>query len=188
MFGLNAQQFSSQVFHDGYLVTNAKDSLKGKLKYDLETNNVTLVHSGKTYSFSSQKIFYFEILDEILNNYRQFYSVPYHINFDYKVPVFFEVLYEGKLSLLRRERIVARSANNTSAYWGGGNMMRNTVEYTFFFLDSEGNIARYTGKRKELYRYLSDKEIDLKQFMKKNKLNTDRTSDLVRIVAFYNSI
>ena len=85
------QQFSSEVFHEGYLVTNEKDSAKGKLRYDLETNSVTLINSGKTFSFSSQKIFYFEIFDEILNNYRQFYSIPHKVNFDYKIPVFFEI-------------------------------------------------------------------------------------------------
>ena len=122
-----SQRFSSDIFHKGYLVTAEKDTLKGELKYDLEANVLTLVGGGKTWSFSSHKIFYFEIFDKIQNNYRQFYSIPYNVNFDYKIPVFFEVVYEGKLSLLRREQIVTRSVNNSSVYWGGGNVRQNVL-------------------------------------------------------------
>jgi len=179
---------SSEVFHEGYLVTSERDSAKGKLKYDLETNNVTLISAGKTFSFSSQKVFYFEIFDQILNNYRQFYSIPYNVNFDYKIPVFFEVVYEGKVSLLRRERIVSRTVNTTGGGWGGGNVLRNVIEYTYYFLDDEGDIEFFSGKKRDLFIYMAGKQTEVKQFIKKNRLNVDRAADLVRIIAFYNSI
>ena len=182
------QRFSSEVFHNGYLITNEKDSVKGKLKYDLEANVITLIVGGKTRSFSSQKVFYFEIFDEILKNHRQFYSIPHTVNYDYKIPVLFEVVYEGKVSLLRRERIVSRTVNTTSAYWGGGSAFQNVIEYSYYFLDDKGDIRFFSGRKKDLFKYMSDKQSDIKQFMKKNKLSTDRTSDLVRITAFYNSI
>lgn len=187
-FCAGGQQFSSEVFHKGYLVTSERDSARGKLKYDLETNSVTLIDAGKTYSFSSQKIFYFEIFDEILNNYRQFYSIPFKVNYDYKIPVFFEVVYEGKVSLLRRERIVARTVNTSSAYWAGGNMVQNVIEYSYYFLDDKGNIQFYSGRKRDLFLYMIDKQNQVKQFIKKNKLDTDSAADLVRITAFYNSI
>ncbi|MEM6642308.1 MAG: hypothetical protein AAF616_04960 [Bacteroidota bacterium] len=183
-----SQRFSSEVFHEGFLVTVAKDTLKGNLKYDLEANILTIVGSGKTISFSSHKVFYFEIFDKILNNYRQFYSIPYTVNFDYKIPVFFEVVYEGKLSLLRREQIVMRSVNTTSAYWGGGNVRQTVLEYSYFFLDSKGSITFFNGKKKDLIRFMSKKQNEVKEFIKENRLETDRSSDLVRITAFYNSI
>ena len=182
------QRFSSEVFHKGFLVTSQKDTLQGSIKYDLEANVLTVVGKGKTKSFSSQKVFYFEIFDEILENYRQFYSIPYNVNFDYKIPVFFEVVYEGKLSLLRREQIVVRSVNNTNAYWGGGSVRQTVIEYSYFFLDDKGKITFFNGKKKDLFRFMSKKQTEVKQFIKENRLETDRSSDLVRITAFYNSI
>ena len=182
------QPFSSEVFHEGHLITSEKDSVKGKLKYDLETNNVTIVSNGKTYSFSSQKIFYFEIFDEIFSNYRQFYAIPYEVSFDYKIPVFFELIYEGKVSLLRRERIVSRTVNTTTPNFGGGNVVRFVVEYSYYFLDTEGDIKFFTGKKKDLFLYMADKQVHLKKFIKENKLNVDKAADLIRITAFYNSI
>lgn len=183
-----AQRFSSEVFHEGFMVTTAKDTLKGDLKYDLEANVLTLVVQGRTKSFSSHKVFYFEIFDGILNNYRQFYSVPYNVNYDYKIPVFFEVVYEGKLSLLRREQIITQSVNTTSAYWGGGNALQNVIKYTYYFLTNEGDIIYFTGKKKDLLRIMSKKQNDVRDFIKDNRLDTDTMADLVRITAFYNSI
>ncbi|MEM6736079.1 MAG: hypothetical protein AAGC64_00620 [Bacteroidota bacterium] len=183
-----SQRFSSEVFHEGFVVTSDKDTLKGDLKYDLEANVLTLVTTGKTKSFSSHKVFYFEIFDKILNNYRQFYSIPYHVNFDYKIPVFFEVVYEGKLSLLRREQTVVQTVNTSSAYWGGGNIRQNVIQYSYYFLDEKGKITFFTGRKKDLLQFMSKKQIEIKQFIKQNRLDTDESADLVRITAFYNSI
>lgn len=186
--GLSAQTFSSDVFHEGFMVTSEKDTIKGNLKYDLDANILTVIHRGKTKSFSSHKVFYFEIFDTILNNYRQFYSIPYTVNFDYKIPVFFELAYEGKLSLLAREHIVSQTVNTSSAYWGGGTGTRLVVQYTFYFLDSKGNITYYSGRKKDLLTFMRRKQTDIKKFIKDNKLDTDEMADLVRITSFFNSI
>ena len=185
---LCAQTFSSDVFHEGFMVTSEKDTIKGDLKYDLDANILTVIYRGKTKSFSSHKVFYFEIFDNILNNYRQFYSIPYTVNVGYKIPVFFELVYEGKLSLLAREHIISQTMNTSSAYWGGGIGTRLFVQYTFYFLDSKGNITYYSGHKKDLLTFMRRKQTDIKKFIKDNKLDTDEMADLVRITSFYNSI
>lgn len=186
--GLTGQQFSSEVFHEGFMVTTDQDTIKGDLKYDLDANILTIISRGRTKSFSSHKVFYFEIFDQILNNYRQFYSIPYTVNIDYKIPVFFELVYEGKLSLMAREHIVSQTVNTSSAYWGGGNTQRLVIKYSYYFMDSKGNITFFTGKKKDLLLFMRKKQSDIKKFIKENKLDTDEMADLVRITAFYNSI
>ena len=111
---------------------------------------LTVVNRGRTISFSSHKVFYFEIFDNILNNYRQFYSIPFNVNYDYKIPVFFELVYEGKLSLMAREHIVSQTVNSSSAYWGGGNGTRLVVQYSFYFMNSNGEISYFSGRKKDL--------------------------------------
>ncbi len=185
---LSSQQFSSEVFHDGFMVTTEKDTIKGDLKYDLDANILTVIQRGKTKSFSSHKVFYFEIFDKILNNYRQFYSIPYAVNVGYKIPVFFELVYEGKLSLLTREHLVSQAVNSSSAYWGGGTGTQIVIKYSYFFMDAKGTITYFTGRKKDLLTFMSKKQSDIKKFIKDNKLDTDQMADLVRITAFYNSI
>ncbi|WP_425391016.1 hypothetical protein [Ekhidna sp.] len=188
ILSVSAQRFSSEVFHDGFLVTTDKDTIKGDLKYDLDANILTVVHRGKTKSFSSHKVFYFEIFDKIVNNYRQFYSIPYTVNFDYKIPVFFELVYEGEMSLLAREHLVSQTVNSSSAYWGGGTGTQIVIKYTYYFMDDNGKITYFNGKRKDLLSFMSKKQSEVKKFIKDNKLDTDEMADLVRITAFYNSI
>lgn len=187
-FHLSGQQFSSEIFHKGFMVTTNKDTVKGDIKYDMEANLLTVVNKGIAKSFSSHKVFYFEIFDNILNNYRQFYAIPYKVNVDYKIPVFFELVYEGKLSLMARERIVSQTVNTTSAYWGGGTAMQLVIEYSYYFMDSKGKITYFSGRKKDLLLFMRKKQTHIKEFIKENKLDTDEMADLVRITAFYNSI
>lgn len=184
----SAQQFSNEVWHDGFLVTTEDDTLRGLIKYDMEANIVQLiVDNAVVKTFSSHKTFYFEIFDKVVENYRQFYSIPYQVNYNYTIPIFFEVLYEGPLSLLAREAIVQETVPNSSAYWSGS-YTREMVSYSFYFLDKDGNIKLFSGKKADLYAIMSRKLNDVKNFVKKNKLKIDEVRDLIRITAFYNSI
>lgn len=186
-FTSRAQEFSKELWHDGFLVTTDDDTVRGLLKYDMEANVVQLIQNNVVKTFSSHKVFYFEIFDKLVKNYRQFYSIPYSVNYDYEIPIIFEVLYEGPLSLLSREAVVQETVSNSSAYWAGS-YVRDVLSHTYYFLDKEGNIKRYTGKKNDLLGIMSRKSGDVKGFIKKNKLKTDELRDLIRITAFYNSI
>lgn len=185
-FQLQAQ-FSKEVFHEGFLVNSEGDTIQGLIKYDLETNIIQLVKNNVVKTFSSHKVFYFEIFDKIVENYRQFYSIPYQVNYNYEIPIIFEVLYEGPVSLLAREAVVQESVNNSSAYWGGS-YMQDKLAFSFYFLDKKGEIDYYNGKKNELYSVLPKHASSLKSFIKKNRLKTDEVRDLIRITAFYNSL
>ncbi|MEM6831342.1 MAG: hypothetical protein AAGA66_04410 [Bacteroidota bacterium] len=183
-----AQQFSSEVFHKGYLVTSEGDTVKGRIKYDMEANIVSMIHEGKAKTFSSHKIYYFEINDEVLKTFRQFYSIPYNVNYGYEIPILFELLYEGPVSLLTRETLVQQSQTTGSPYWGGTSFPRTIIQYSFYFLNTKGKINYYSGRKKDLFLILNKNQSDLKKYIKDNKLNTDDIKDLIRIAAFYNSI
>ncbi|MBV6646709.1 MAG: hypothetical protein KI790_14730 [Cyclobacteriaceae bacterium] len=185
--GLQAQ-FSSDFWHDGLLVTSEKDTLRGQVKYNMETNVVQVLQNKKLSTYSSFKIFYFEFYDKVINNYRQFYTLPYNLKSDYKTPVIFELLYEGPLSLLSRESIVQETVSTNSPYWNGGNLTQTTLDYAYFFLDKKGNMEYFNGRKAVLLSILSDKDRQVRDFIKKNRLRVDNTRDLVRITAFYNSI
>jgi len=181
------QEFSSELFHEGFLVTNKNDTLRGALKYDMQQNIVHMIDGGKVKTYTSQKIFYFEIYDVTVDNFRQFYSLPYKVGMNYKIPILFELQYEGPLSLMTREAIVQETVPSTGTYWGGSYTQLRLV-YSFFFVDKKGNIVQYLGRKKELYSLMRDKSKYLKEYMKEYKLQVDEIQDLIRITAFYNSI
>jgi len=59
-----AQNFPSEVWHNGKVVLITKETHKGKVKYDLETDIVQVNVDNIVLTFSSKKILYFEIFDE----------------------------------------------------------------------------------------------------------------------------
>ncbi len=181
------QEFASDIFHEGFLVTTNKDTLRGALKYDMPSNLVYMIDQGKINTYSSQKIFYFEIFDASVDNYRQFYSLPFKVGISYKIPIIFELQYEGPFSLLTREAIIQESTPSTGTYWGGS-YTRLRLVYSYYFVDKKGKITFFTGKKKELLNLMKDKQKYVKEYMKEYKLQVDELQDLIRVTAFYNSI
>jgi len=180
-------QISSNEWHKGIVVTTDQDTISGEIKYDFSTNMVTLVKNESVIAFSSHKLIYFEIYDEDYKSYREFYTIPYKNTSNYMTPVLFELQYESVLSLLSRENIVMETSSLGYGY-GLPIVSQPSVRYDFFFLTKAGKITHFSGSKKDLLRILAKKKNELQTFIKNNRLKTDELRDLVRIIAFYNSI
>ena len=192
-----AQQFPSDLWHPGLLVTNKGDSIKGNLKYDFENQSIQLDDGETLKAFNVNNLFFFEIYDETIKDHRQFYSLMYEVGYEYSIPVLFEMVINGKLSLLLRERIVSESTQSSfPSYYAYSMMPRfsnnsgyvNKIKYDYFFLDNDGNILKFKGKKKELYNLMNDQYQKVKSYISNNKINLKRMSDLARVVSFYNQI
>lgn len=186
----SAQQFPSELWYDGKMVSMEGDTVTGKVKYDFDMDMVQVMAYNQVKTFSARKILYFEIYDSKTGSYRRFYSLPFKVEPTYKTPIIFEVLYEGKLSLLCREVIVTESVP-TYSYYGYHQPMyasRTRLDYVYYFFDNKGDIERYMMKRSELLDFMKDKSSQVKQYMKKHKLKHDNRNDLFRIVAYYNAL
>ncbi len=181
-----AQQFPSQIWHKGFVVSQEGDTISGKVKYDMETNSVQVNMEFQMVSLSSHNTLYFKIYDKTVGNYREFYSIPYEIKPQYRTRIFFELLYEGPLTLLSREEITQETVPSTSIY--GSSYVREKLTHNFYFLDNKGNIAYFSGKKNDLFMIMAKKERKIKDFMKNNRLKSDEVRDLIRVTAFYNSI
>lgn len=184
----NAQNFPSDVWHDGKLITIEEDTLRGKIKYDLENDLIQIESQRNVYTYGSRKILYFEIFDEYFENYRYFYALPYETSNNYKVPILFEVLYEGQLTLLCREFISTETVPQYNAIGGRSVYSAYKLAYNYYFIAKDGNINQYFLRKKELLNIMKRKSPEIKQFMKNNNLKFDKRGDLVRITAYYNSL
>jgi len=182
-------QFPSELWHEGEVVLLQGDTLKGLVKYDLETDIVQYTRDKKTIkTYTARKLLHFEIFDNTSGRYRSFYVLPYNLNGNYQAPIIFELVYEGKkLTLLSREAIEYQVTNYP--YSVAGSYTRLELVYTHFFLTDEGNILRFDGKKKDLLRgVMARKSSDIKKFIKTNRLRVERRPDLVKIVAYFNSL
>jgi len=181
-----AQQWPSELWHEGKIVLAEGDTLRGLIKYDFQQDLVQYNLSDKrTEAFSARKILYFEIFDTSVRKYRQIFALPYTNTSGYRAPIFFELLQEGKLTLLSRESLEYRTYN--SPYYIGS-FSRQVLVNKYFFLDEKGNITEFTGNKSDLLDLMGKKSDEVEKYIKANRLKYDDKYDFARIVAYYNSI
>jgi len=185
----NAQEWPSDFWHDGKIILETGDTLKGLVKYDLQQDVLQFKQNDRQTSaeaYSSRKVLSFEIFDGTSRRYRIFFALPFSNSGGYKAPVFFELLEEGKMTLLTREQLEYRTYS--SPYYFGGSYSRLVLVYRFFFLNENGDITEFLGKRNDLLARMGNKSEDVEKFMRVNRLETTDRSDMTRIVDYYNSL
>ena len=74
-----AQRFPFDYWYDGTVVTEAGDTLKGKIKYDPQNDLIQLGIGSRYESFTARKVIYYELRDAASITLRRFYALPYEI-------------------------------------------------------------------------------------------------------------
>jgi len=190
-----SQNFPMDLWHTGMLITNDGDTISGNLKYDFDNQSLQLDDGETIRAFNVNNLFFFEIYDETIRDKRQFYSLMYEVGYNYRVPSLFEVVIEGKLSLLLKEKIIAESSPNYYPSYYTYSLLPSynhysKLEYDYYFLNNEGEILKFKskGKKKQLLSLMSDNYEKIKFFLSSNKINLSKMKDLVKVVEFYNNI
>lgn len=187
-----AQQLSRDFWHDGEITLFSGETLRGRLKYDLDNDNIQLQYAGSLKSFSAFQVESFDFFDEIMKQPRSFYTLPYSKVGSYTTPVFFELFAEGYFSLLNREIITYRTTA-PMGFWGWGYrpIMGATIpimdDAYYVLLVKEERVVKITDVRKEVLALMEDKATEVEGFINANRIRLDRRGDLIRLFDFYNS-
>lgn len=181
-----SQDWAFELWHDGKLVLEAGDTLRGQIKYDLQQDLIQYkTGSSVAEAFTSRKVVYFEIFDNTVRKYRQFFSLPYAALTSYKAPIFFELLKEGKITILCREALEYKTV---SSPYMVGSYTRLVLVNRYYFLNEKGDITEFGGKKSELLEMMGKKSDEVEKFVKLNRLKYDEKYDLARIIEYYNSL
>jgi hypothetical protein len=180
-----AQRFASEFWHAGKMVLDTGDTLRGNLKYDMTADILQLQIEKRLESYTARKVLFFEIFDETVSRYRIFYSLPYAQAGVYKAPVFFELLQEGKLTVLCRESIEYRTTSSPYFY---GSYSRLVEVNKYFILKEDGTITEFKGKKNDWYDLMPNKKSEVERFAKDNRLSLEEKYELSRVIEYYNSL
>jgi hypothetical protein len=183
--GVQAQQWAFELWHDGKIVLVTGDTLKGLIKYDLQQDLVQYnSQRGSIEAYTARKVLFFEIFDTTVGSYRQFFALPYNASTGYRAPVFFELLAEGKMTLLTRETLEFRTYSSPYYY---GSYSRQVLVYKYYLLEENGTIVEFVGKKAELMTLMGKRADAVEDYIKQNKLKIEDRDDFAKIVAYYNS-
>ncbi len=193
-FGVNAQTFPSEFWHDGQIKLTDGSIKNGNIKYDLDRQAIQLQIGDRTEAYDASQIISFSFLQESTKTRRTFYSLPYAIQNNYKRPVFFEVIVAGKMTLLAREYVVIRnspttsSLNNRYRYSDYPNFResRSYLAHKMFFAKEDGVIRESSGKTNDVLNQFGNARAELKKYVKKERLKLDRLQDVAKLVHHFN--
>lgn len=184
--GYAQRHFPSELWHEGKVVLLQGDTLKGLVKYDFELNTLQYVVNDRTAEiYHARKVLFFEIFDESVHRYRKFFVLPYNKESNYKAPFFFELLVEGKITLLSRDILEYKTQNSFYAYGGFTRLVETSY---YYLLKEDGSIEDFKGNKNDLIALMGNKGKSVEKYMKANKLHFEDKYDLARIVAYYNSL
>jgi hypothetical protein len=179
----HAQDFSFEHWHAGYLIVEGGDTLKGQIKYNLQTDLIQLQTQNRVETLTARKVVFFEIFDALTKDYRRFYSLPFASTTGYRAPTFFELLTEGKMTLLAREALEYKTY---SSFYYYGSYTRLVLVYKYFLLEENGEIVEFQGKKNDWIYAMGNRGSDVQKYVKSNKLDFDDKKDLTKIVEYYN--
>lgn len=185
---VKAQLWPFELWHDGKVVLMEGDTLNGKIKYDINQDIIQFqshTTTGTVGALSSRKVLFYEIFDLTVKKYRQFFALPYTTAGNYRTPVFFELLEDGKLTLLTREALEYRNYSNG---FYGGTYSRMVLINKYYFMDQNGMISEFKGNRSDLLDLMGKKSEQVDDYIKSNRLKLEFKEDFSKIVAYYNSL
>jgi len=183
---MQAQKFPSDFWHEGRVVLESGDTLHCNIKYDLQNDIIQTERDGRLESLTPRKAIFFEIFDKTSKRYRTFYSLPYSATGQYRATIFFELLAEGKMTLLGRESIEFR--NYPSSFYYYGSTSRMVLVNKYFLLKDNGEIQAFTGKRNDLLDLMGRQQEAVQKYIKANKLSLENKYQFADIVKYYNSL
>jgi hypothetical protein len=207
-----SQQNRNNDWYDGQLTLENNMIIQGLIQYDYQSDIVKIKTRDNIKSFTAKQCLIIEFFDEVRNQRREFFSLPYAIKeSNYEVPIFFEVITFGeKITLLARqsigtitERAMPGPGMGYGIYPPMGAMFTREVELeAFYVLKGKNKIRKLTDdsylpytnskfkniNKKILSDVTRDRDSELKSYIKKNKLNIAKRNELIRIIEFYNTI
>lgn len=180
------QNFAFEYWHEGKIVLESGDTLKGNIKYNMQTDVLQYQANKKIEAFTARKVLYCEIFDNTVKKYRQFFSLPYNTSGGYRAPIFFELLTEGRLTLLSREKLEYRTYNSSFYYYG--NYTRLVLVNKYYLLQEKGDIVEINDKKSNWLDQMGNYADEVQKYAKKNGLDFSNKYDLAKLVEYYNSL
>jgi len=159
----------------------------GNVQYCLDHDLVILKKENRLLTFSSLNADYFSIYDYESSMKRIFVTLPYEGIKDYKRDRFFELLYHGKISLLNRGSEVLITEEQMQ--FGETILQERLINIdNYYLMDEAGKVIPYSGNLKDLIEYFGDQSDDVRDILRKHKLNSSERDGIITVLNYYDAI
>ncbi|MDQ1088203.1 hypothetical protein [Siphonobacter sp. SORGH_AS_1065] len=150
--------------------------LSGELHFNADLGLLEFNLDGVTTVLSAHKVASFYFFDYQANRMRNFVVESFKHN-DHFVPTFFELLVDGRIRLLGREQVIRVPFQEEK-------QKRNV----YYFQQPNGEIVKYKGRLKQIYRTLNDRREDVAFFVNRVKWYNFDEKPVVELFRYCNSL
>lgn len=183
--GLLSEQSCSE-WYEGDIHLTDKSVARGEISYCLDHDVIMLKKEDQTLTLSPMKVDSFVIFDHFLNELRSFHTLPFKELNGYSRKKFFELLYDGKISLLNREDAMMVAAEQ------GFDETSDLTEWVlidrYYMLDEKGEVSYFSGKTNDLLTFMKGQAILVSDYIIDQQLDVSRREDLIAVLRYYNTI
>ncbi len=174
-------------FRSGTVVmSNGKKIEHIKIRLDLVTQEVNFIDTNGTEAYLDaglvSEIYFFDTTARGIVFYHLktgYPAIDHHASFH-----FYQVLAEGNITLLRwQQKVIAEKKNYASGETG-----KELNSYEAFYIAGKDGMKRVKKDREWVTEILSDKKIQVEQYLKMNKVNFRNPEELAKLVAYYNTL
>ena len=179
---------AKEMWYEGVIILKNNEVHVGQVAMHQKHDIVNLKQGDRQFSFSAYQVASFCIHDEEFGIVRKFKSFPYEEHEGRYTDMFFEVVINKEVVLLRKQN--KYSARNYEIMEVGlqTNYSRFVTNYDYFF-EYKGIITpsnRFKREFKPILDIMLKEKLDV--FIKDNGLNMNRTYDQIIVVRFFNKL
>jgi hypothetical protein len=204
---VKSQDLNVQEWQQGKVILTNGDTLAGAVVYHRKGEMLQVQQAdGATKTYSPVSVASFTVFNEQTRRFQTFRSYPWAQRADYqayKTPAFFEVIAEGKYTLVGREALAIRNQDPVPRYASAGRYyeaypaenLRYNGLYSqvvamkqYYVLTPGQEIVALRNPRKDLPGLFRDKAGIMNQFMKNRNLSYHNSTDLIPVIRHFNSL
>jgi hypothetical protein len=177
---------SSIVWSEGAVLMETEQKHKGFVHYDPVQGVVLVKNKENVQAFTARQVTHFQFYDQQMKMQRRFISLDLKGDVGYTGLTFYEVLIDGHISVLRKER---KNANL--------HMMLSTEDPWYakyagcfdYFAFKDGSLVNLKEFKSVIYPFMQkDNKTDLDSMVQNNRLNLNWIGHMLMVVEYYNTL
>ena len=157
------------------------------IQFSFEDNQIIIQSGTQTFNYFSDKVLTFSFYDKARSIKRVIYSLPYETEPGYRKRMFFELAHDDQVSLLLREKLIQNTYTDPMRP-DRGIYTTYTLQNEFYLISPNGGITWVGNEKKPILEYFGRHSGIIKDYMKKERVNTQSRLDMIKTVEYYNSL
>ncbi|MEO0333979.1 MAG: hypothetical protein AAF223_20280 [Bacteroidota bacterium] len=160
--------------------------LEGKISYDLKFEALQVKTGDLVRTYTAENIVDFEIFDPIKYRHRKYVAVDHSMKEGYKRKTFFEVLSDGKITVLRKSKYVRRP--RVTEEFRAPHIYLNAVCRHTYYVYHQEKFTEIEDFQTQVMPLMTSYQQEVNNYVQKCRLKLKEIHEQMRVINLYNQL